>query len=272
MELTPRSDPSNTKQTSVRVRVRTQHLPALRAEQPQLNRILASTAQHLRDADAFIEAALDDVWPLLVDTTPGSPTLDCAVYATLHRALQTAALRRLMQTCLGSLRGIDDEHIAVLHDAVHTHSLPKTPLPQHLILQWDGNRARLQRRGALALSPYAYTGAPCAIQPGASIALAAAQVICTNADTPTTPSPWTVTLRADQPYLLRTRLPGDVIGIGHGKHRRIQDVLVDAKIPAHQRATWPLVCSGATVVWVVGVRVDPDACAAGGYRIAVSGL
>ena len=272
MELTPRSDPSNTKQTSFRVRVRTQHLPALRAEQPQLNRILTSTAQHLRDADAFIEAALDDVWPLLVDTTPGSPTIDRAVYATLHRALQTAALRRLMQTCLGSLRGIDDEHIAVLHDAVHTHSLPKTPLPQHLILQWDGNRARLQRRGTLALSPYAYTGAPCAIQPGASIALAAAQVICTNADAPTTPSPWTVTLRADQPYLLRTRLSGDVIGIGHGKHRRIQDVLVDAKIPAHQRATWPLVCSGATVVWVVGVRVDPDACAAGGYRFAVSGL
>ena len=272
MELTPRSDPSNTKQTSFRVRMRTQHLPALRAEQPQLNRILASTAQHLRDADAFIKAALDDVWPHLVDTTPGSPTLDRAVYVTLHRALQTAALRRLMQTCLGSLRGIDDEHIATLHQALLDHSAPTTPLPQHLILQWDGNRARLQRRGTLILSPYAYTGAPCAIQPGASIALAAAALICTNADAPTTPSPWTVTLRADQPYLLRTRLPGDVIGIGHGKHRRIQDVLVDAKIPAQQRATWPLVCSGATVVWVVGVRVDPDACAQRGYRCAVSGL
>ena len=272
MELTPRSDPSNTKQTSFRVRVRTQHLPALRTEQPQLNRILASTAQHLRDADAFIETSLDDVWPQLVDMTSGSQTIDRAVYVTLHRALQTAALRRLLQTCLGSLRGIDDEHIAVLHDAVHTHSLPKTPLPQHLILQWDGNRARLQRRGTHNPSSYAYTGAPCAIQPGTSITLAAAQLICTHTDAPTTQTPWSVTLRADQSYLLRTRLPGDVIGIGHGKHRRIQDVLVDAKIPAHQRATWPLVCSGATVVWVVGVRVDPDACAQRGYRLAVSGL
>ncbi len=272
MELTPRSDPSNTKQTSFRVRVRTQHLPALRAEQPQLNRILASTAQHLRDADAFIEAALDDVWPHLVDTTPGSPTIDRAVYVTLHRALQTAALRRLLQMCLGSLRGIDDEHITSLHQALLDHSTPTTPLPQHLILDWDGNHARLQQRDTLAQSPYAYTGLPCTIEPGSPIALAAAQVICTHADAPTTQSPWAVTLRADQPYLLRTRLPGDVIGIGHGKHRRIQDVLVDAKIPAHQRATWPLVCSSAAVVWVVGVRVDPDACAPLGYRIAVTGV
>jgi tRNA(Ile)-lysidine synthase len=272
MELTPRSDPSNTKQTSFRVRVRTQHLPALRAEQPQLNRIVASTAQHLRDADAFIEAALDDVWPHLVDKAPDSPTIDRAVYAPLHRALQTAALRRLIQPCLGSLRGIDDEHIAVLHQALLDHSAPTTPLPKQLILQWDGNRARLQRRGALVLSPYAYTGAPCAIQPGSSVALAAAELICTHADAPTTQSPWAVTLHADHPYLLRTRLPGDVIGIGHGKHRRIQDVLVDAKIPAHQRATWPLVCNGTAVVWVVGVRVDPDACAGAGYRFEVTGL
>jgi len=53
------------------------------------------------------------------------------------------------------------------------------------------------------------------------------------------------------------RQPGETMGIGHGRHRRIQDIMVDARIPASQRANWPVVATQQQVIWVPGVRIDP---------------
>ena len=270
--LIPRHDPSNVKQSSFRVRVRTQHLPTLRTEQPQLNRILATTAQHLREADDFIETSLEDVWPLLVSPAANRQHINRDVYLTLHRALQTAALRRLLHQSFGSLRGIDDDHIASLHQALLDHAPINTPLPQQLVLRWQGSVAIVGRGEMRATSPYAYTGAPCILVPGMTIALAAAQLVCTDVGSADSPTAFRVLLRADATYELRTRHRGDIIGIGHGQHKRLQDVFVDAKIPAHQRDTWPVVSAGDAVVWVLGVRVDPDACADAGYTFAVTGF
>ena len=65
--------------------------------------------------------------------------------------------------------------------------------------------------------------------------------------------PWT--LEAHRPGLaVRTRRPGDRLA---GRRKKVQDLLVDAKVPRAQRDGWPLVVSGDEVVAVPGVAEAP---------------
>jgi len=55
---------------------------------------------------------------------------------------------------------------------------------------------------------------------------------------------------------VRFRKPGDRIApIGLSGSRKVQDVLTDAKLPAEQRDTIPLLVCGGEVVWIPGYRV-----------------
>jgi tRNA(Ile)-lysidine synthetase-like protein len=43
-----------------------------------------------------------------------------------------------------------------------------------------------------------------------------------------------------------------------GHSQSLQDFLVNLKVPAHLRPIWPLVVSGETIAWVVGLRPAQD--------------
>ena len=65
--------------------------------------------------------------------------------------------------------------------------------------------------------------------------------------------PWT--LESDRPGLeVRSRRPGDRLA---GRRKKVQDLLVDAKVPRSERDAWPLVVSGDEVVAVPGVAEAP---------------
>lgn len=65
--------------------------------------------------------------------------------------------------------------------------------------------------------------------------------------------PWS--LASDRPGLaVRTRRPGDRLA---GRRKKVQDLLVDAKVPRAQRDDWPLVVCGEEVVAVPGVAEAP---------------
>jgi tRNA(Ile)-lysidine synthase len=65
--------------------------------------------------------------------------------------------------------------------------------------------------------------------------------------------PWRI--ESDAPDLfVRTRRPGDRLA---GRRKKVQDLLVDAKVPRAQRDTWPLVVSGDEVVAVPGIADAP---------------
>ena len=65
--------------------------------------------------------------------------------------------------------------------------------------------------------------------------------------------PWTI--ESDRPGLeVRARRPGDRLA---GRRKKVQDLLVDAKVPRAERDAWPLVVSGDEVVAVPGVAEAP---------------
>jgi tRNA(Ile)-lysidine synthetase-like protein len=65
--------------------------------------------------------------------------------------------------------------------------------------------------------------------------------------------PWTI--ESERPGLeVRTRRPGDRLA---GRRKKVQDLLVDAKVPRAERDEWPLVVCGEEVVAVPGVAEAP---------------
>ena len=65
--------------------------------------------------------------------------------------------------------------------------------------------------------------------------------------------PWTI--EPHRPGLaMRSRRPGDRIA---GRRKKVQDLLVDAKVPRAERDAWPLVVSGEEVVAVPGIAEAP---------------
>jgi len=65
--------------------------------------------------------------------------------------------------------------------------------------------------------------------------------------------PWTLT--SERPGLaVRGRRPGDRLA---GRRKKVQDLLVDAKVPRAERDGWPLVVNGDEVVAVPGVAEAP---------------
>jgi tRNA(Ile)-lysidine synthetase-like protein len=61
-------------------------------------------------------------------------------------------------------------------------------------------------------------------------------------------------IESDEPGLVvRARRPGDRLG---GRRRKLQDVLVDAKVPRAERDDWPVVASAEEVVAVPGIVED----------------
>jgi len=65
--------------------------------------------------------------------------------------------------------------------------------------------------------------------------------------------PWT--LESDRPDpVVRTRRPGDRLA---GRRKKVQDLLVDAKVPRAERDAWPVIVRDDEVVSVPGVSVAP---------------
>jgi tRNA(Ile)-lysidine synthase len=65
--------------------------------------------------------------------------------------------------------------------------------------------------------------------------------------------PWQIE-SARPGLVVRTRRPGDHLA---GRRKKVQDLLVDAKVPREARDTWPLVVAGDDVVSVPGIAEAP---------------
>ena len=61
--------------------------------------------------------------------------------------------------------------------------------------------------------------------------------------------------------------------VGGRGSRKLQDILVDARVPREDRDTWPMVFAGARLAWVPGIAVDADLASAAGepaLHVAIS--
>lgn len=265
--LAPRRDPSNTDRRYLRTRIRQDILPALAALNPQIAAALCRTAADCAEVADFLEQELDRVWQMLVVVQANRVTFDGRRWRDLHPALRHAALRRAY-TLTGGNDTLGRDDVVRACDAVGRGAGKRIELPGGVVLMtgYDGGFA-IMRGEALPEEGVQLSVSETILAVPGRVELSDGRALCADYRMAAPPSSrWEVFLDATAcatPLIVRRRRPGDRMRPEGGRGtRRLQDIMVDARVPRALRDPWPIVVSGERIVWIPGVGVAEGSSAA----------
>jgi tRNA(Ile)-lysidine synthase len=262
-------DASNLDRAYRRNAVRRDVLPVLEQYNPRIAAALARSAQSLAlDADYLDLEARRSLDAARRPSPPGVLVLDRQELASLHAGLRAHVLRRAVETIAGSLDGVRMEHIASLGALVTTtRALECRSLPHGLVAQADGDTLVLRGSAASSFPASDVRPMPTTLPvPGETHygrwTIRAERLSAVERVEPPVPdAPGLSVLLDDRtldpPLLVRGRLPGDRIRPkGLQGRRKVQDILVDAKVARRARDFVPVVADQTGIFWLVGHAQD----------------
>lgn len=143
-----REDPTNRDTRFLRNRLRLRLLPFIEAElEPGVVRVLAATADTLREARRFLGAAARNAWrAVLLEEVPGRIRLDRPRLASYHPAVSVEVLRHALSRLRGTTRDLRRSHLADLDRRVRSGRGGGSALPH-------GLRAVMDRREIILAHP-----------------------------------------------------------------------------------------------------------------------
>jgi tRNA(Ile)-lysidine synthase len=259
--LKPRSDSSNDSPVFFRNRVRLDLLPLLRAYNPQVDTALLRLAAIASDHVSFVEDLVSGLWNKVVQIENNMIYLDKLELLSQPPTIQREIFRMAIEQMTGNLRDIQADHIEDMVGFLKKPAGKCLCLPHDLKLSVEYNRLVLALMGASSCHFPAM---------GNEIEL--------NVPGETLLPGWKVTtklikkaLKSDKStfsacfdldktgrqLLVRGRKRGDRFQpLGMGQIKKLQDFMVDERIPQTWRDRVPLLCSPQQICWVVGWRTD----------------
>ena len=259
--INPREDPTNQLPAATRNRVRHQILPGLRSINPRVTEALCRLADLASSDVGYLEhvanAAFHEVGLVGADAV----SFEREALNSLPGAISRRVVRLGAAHLAGSPSDLEAQHVdrvlALLAGRPRTISLP-----QGLVAVSDSQGVTLTRGGNGCAEPIPETELTI---PGRIIAgawLIEAQIVAPPED-PRGAAANEAYLDADAlrgAVTVRSRRPGDRLRpLGLSGEKKVQDILVDAKVPARLRDGVPLVADAGGVLWVVGHCLDARA-------------
>lgn len=227
--ITAYADPANTDLHFARARVRHEILPALERDRPGIGRRFYAAAQR---ASALQDAIEHEVDALLAGGVPSAPEV-----AKLRQPFAVELMKVLYSRAGGSQPALSRAHLAAMLDLVRGGRGGRgVDLPR-------GRRFRIVGTYMEVMAPMTGSARPRLDIKG-----------CGGCDDPNAAH-----LRPGLHVHLGYRRPGlRMRPAGGSGSRKLQDILVDARVPREERDSWPLVFAGERLAWVPGVVVDAD--------------
>jgi tRNA(Ile)-lysidine synthetase-like protein len=238
------SDPANTDRHFARARVRHEILPALERDRPGIGLRFFAAA---RGAAAMQQAIEREVEALLATSVPTAPDV-----AQMREPLAVELLKALYSRAGGSQPALSRSHLASMLELVRGGRGGRgVDLPR-------GRRFRI-------VGTYMEV-----VAPAITSALPRLDIkSCAGCDDPSAAH-----LRPGLRVHLGFRRPGLRMRPAGGRgSRKLQDIMVDARVPREDRDSWPLVFAGERLAWVPGVAVDADLLSVSGepaMHVAIS--
>jgi tRNA(Ile)-lysidine synthase len=256
--LSPRKDPTNDVPIATRNRLRRDVLPLLRKLNPNIDEAIARLgASAARDADYLDDLATHHL-ARIATLAPGLASSARADLLLAGPALAARVLRLMFAHVSGTAADLEASHIDALFESLSqppaTVSLPGSitaiiDSPSLVVRRGEAKPVKRIRETRLAV-------------PGRTSVdgyVFEADVVAVPVDLHRG-DPYEAFLDADTAgadLTVRCRRPGDRLRpLRLGGEKKLQDILVDAKVPAAERDSVPLVCSGDQIVWVVGHCID----------------
>jgi tRNA(Ile)-lysidine synthase len=273
--LTPRQDYSNQDITIFRNRLRHELIPDLERYNPNIRQVVQRTAKVVAaDVEVLVDQ-LNRIWPSLIRAaSPHRLEFDLQSWLALPLALKRSSLRRAVQTLRQSLRDLNFDHIETAIKILEKGDTgAKATLPQGLIIRLSYHTFTIASEDESVQEQI--NGAPQIDQneilevtipgitplPGGGWLLVATLMAPENIDQAEVNQPgvWEIYLDAKafgQQTILRSRRPGDrffPLGL-NGRSKKVNEFMIDQKIPANLRDRIPLVVSNQQIIWICGYR------------------
>jgi tRNA(Ile)-lysidine synthase len=263
--LRPRSDASNDSAEPFRNRIRHRLLPELRQYNPRIAEALLRTSLIAADDLDFIDKEVARRWDTTAHAGNGAVIIDKKSFTVLPPALQRHLLRRAVETALGSLKDIESVHIEDILNALDKPAGRVIGLPfglnftiehDRFLLAPDSlslcplppleNEAEIRVPGRTVLSGWNIEGE--VISPSE-----AAEIQENNAGF----TAFFDYARTGNRLTVRCRRPGDRFQpLGMDQPKKLNEFMIDARIPRSWRRRVPVVTSEERIIWVTGWRID----------------
>lgn len=260
-----REDSSNETTTPQRNWLRHKVLPLLETRYPAAARTLARAAHVLSEDYAYLTATAEDWLCRHARECEDGVLLAHAEWRALPSALQAEVLRCAVGRVAGHTQGLEHAHVADAREVLRKGETgAASPLPGGLICRaeqdgiWLGFAAVTEFFAPIMLCVPGRTDvAPlnCSI----SADTVEPRAVNFQAGAPGADA-WldAVLALVDGPLSVRARRSGDrFTPLGMTGEKKLQDFLVDARVPARLRDRVPLVVTADDrIVWVAGHRID----------------
>jgi len=258
----PRLDASNLSLVPLRNRMRHQLLPLLKKYNPQVAEALLRTARIAGDDLAFLDEECSQLWDKLVQKQDDTIILNKKGLLELPPALKRHLLRTAIERLLGSLKDIETRHIEEIMDILTKPPGRRISLPGGLIFAIEYDRYLLGPDAA-ALCPYPLLDGESLLKlPGETLLPGwhiAASIISREQMTEND-NDFIAYLdfdKAGDRLVVRSRHPGDQFQpLGMSQPKKLNEFMIDARIPRAWRQRIPIVGSPEHILWVVGWRID----------------
>jgi tRNA(Ile)-lysidine synthase len=261
-KLYPRTDASNASLVPMRNRIRHELLPQLREYNPGIDTALLRTARLAADDLAYIDDEAAKIQGEITHQLENTVVFERKLFQALPPALQRHLLRSSIESLLGNIKDIEAAHIEEIMSVLDKPAGRKILLPGGLTFTVEHDRYLLGTDPA-ALSPYPVLNGETRL----------------NVPGTTTFSGWSIRAELIEPpervaatdeftacfnfsktgdmLTIRHRRPGDRFQpLGMTQPKKLNEYMIDARIPQAWRTRVPLVCSQKQIIWVVGQRID----------------
>lgn len=257
--LAPRWDSSNRSPAHLRNRIRLELIPLLQSYNPNIGAALLRMARAATADHEFWQQEISRVWDDIVREEANGIALDNKAFSSLPPALKRHLLRATLERLLGGFEEIRSVHIENLMKAMTRPPGKKLFLPGDLTFYGDYHRSLMAKEAAPCPLPV-LVGEHKLDIPGET-AIPGWLVKASILDHyPGEGSGFRAYLDlgvSGRELFVRRRRPGDRFQpLGMTEPKKLQDFMVDVKIPRAWRDRVPLVCSAEYILWVVGWRID----------------
>ncbi len=265
LHLKPRIDITNLSPEMFRNRIRRYLLPELRKYNPQVAEALLRTARIAADDLDFIDKEVDRLWPEVVREQKDAVIIHKKDFITLPLTLKRYLLRRCIESVLGNLEDIEAGHIEDVLSALDKPAGKAVGLPSGLSFTIEYDRYVLSKAAA-SLCPLPALGTEIALHiPGKTrvpgwnieaVILLISEVSAGEGKSGDYSAHFDFD-RTGSRLTVRSRRPGDRFQpLGMSQPKKLNEFMIDARIPRLWRRNIPIVASPEHILWVVGWRID----------------
>ncbi len=258
-------DATNQEDAYTRNRIRHHLLPMLKEEfNPNIVTALANLAQNMAEDGDFINGYAQRLYRRIQNPAPGhKPTLlDMETLLWVQDSIRNRLLIAAAQEEMGKDYRLERCHLNSIQGLLEKETGASISLPQGLTVAVRYGWLAFEMAEEPEVEQTVYE------QPefGRQYEICQKAVTLTLLEKVKKSKKHRLVLDYDKiahlPLQLRTRRNGDRIAVYQdGREKKLKDFLIDAKIPAKERDSIPLLCSGSQVLAVIGHRVaEPYKC------------